>query len=633
MSTNADNINHEIADAEEETLARSSSSSQYDNTILSSVPSSPRPFCDDSNIGRWNYADKHASIDHIPEPFLSSESVNSTPSSLSLSLNPSMVGSSILFASEMTGEYHSSEQNDSKRLQNNKTNSSMVDSSTTQIAPPEPSPCILDSESSISFASRVSHLRSDSLSSLPADSFANIGRSLMLSFPSSDTGSCNTEDCNISTASLQLMPLPSKRGEKGDADIPWWTRFQTDDDWDSFRTYAKDYLHTFISQEMKESDEMVVVERPKVTKTWLQGLYEVLTGYISYEDRSRVTHAPEASAKLLLSLIKQISAIQQQLDELPSIPPPFPEETSLMNILNECTDSETNLYTHATSDGNNTQTSSSSRPLSSTSAISHLNNSCIPSQFVCPICQDIVVGATLIDCEYCSGSISNRGAVSFCRSCLEETTCMQCDNCDKNATVCPFCSTMNKSCISPSPRSIMCRPVPCHALDVAIVNFMVKLVVSPADRKRNNDACMIASQQHLLSRYRARLAEWRVCMIRRRKALQAEHDQCQEEILTAIIAAEETLFWRDKVVDGLLEEEKMDKLSNDRIDEEDASLLGAVNDDGYVEVIGKESFRWDDASDALMTSQSNCSLTFRAACVAAATTFAGIVVAMHSRRV
>lgn len=86
-------------------------------------------------------------------------------------------------------------------------------------------------------------------------------------------------------------------------------------------------------------------------------------------------------------------------------------------------------------------------------------------------------------------------------------------------------------------------------------------------------------------------------------------------------------------MDGLLEEEKMDKLSNDRIDEEDASLLGAVNDDGYVEVIGKESFRWDDASDALMTSQSNCSLTFRAACVAAATTFAGIVVAMHSRRV
>lgn len=115
----------------------------------------------------------------------------------------------------------------------------------------------------------------------------------------------------------------------------------------------------------------------------------------------------------------------------------------------------------------------------------------------------------------------------------------------------------------------------------------------------------------ILVQYNIQLDEWKERVVPQQEELSAKYAQCQEKLLAAIIDAEEKLFYDNK--DG-------------------CNMLGAVNDDGYIEVDEKESIEWGDVNEALLTSPNKCQMTLRAAFVAALTAGAGIIFALQSKR-
>lgn len=120
-----------------------------------------------------------------------------------------------------------------------------------------------------------------------------------------------------------------------------------------------------------------------------------------------------------------------------------------------------------------------------------------------------------------------------------------------------------------------------------------------------------SESRDLLIQYRERLDAWRREALPEHEELKVRYAQCQEKLLAAIIDAEEELFYDKKG---------------------ECNGLGTVNDDGYIEVVGKESQKWDDAGETLAISQSKCQLTLGAAFVAALTAGASFFLAMQSKR-
>eukprot|EP00571_Detonula_confervacea_P007420 CAMPEP_0172316506 /NCGR_PEP_ID=MMETSP1058-20130122/28448_1 /TAXON_ID=83371 /ORGANISM="Detonula confervacea, Strain CCMP 353" /LENGTH=390 /DNA_ID=CAMNT_0013030825 /DNA_START=27 /DNA_END=1199 /DNA_ORIENTATION=- len=120
-----------------------------------------------------------------------------------------------------------------------------------------------------------------------------------------------------------------------------------------------------------------------------------------------------------------------------------------------------------------------------------------------------------------------------------------------------------------------------------------------------------SSSRDALVQYNIDLDEWKEKGMPQQEELSAKYVQCQEKLLAAIIDTEEELFYDNK---------------------DECNSLGTVNDDGYIEVVEKESSRWDDVNEALVTSQSKCQLTLGAAFVAALTAGAGFLLTLQSKR-
>ncbi|KAL7553340.1 hypothetical protein ACHAWF_016615 [Thalassiosira exigua] len=131
-----------------------------------------------------------------------------------------------------------------------------------------------------------------------------------------------------------------------------------------------------------------------------------------------------------------------------------------------------------------------------------------------------------------------------------------------------------------------------------------------------------------LKQYRDRLITWRGEAMPQRQELAAKYVQCQERLLAAIIDTEEELFYGYEGKGKLQNHGRTRALDN----EEECNILGAVNDDGYIEVVGKKSPMWDDVYEAGAASQSKCHLTLRAALFAALTAGAGILLTLQSKR-
>lgn len=199
-------------------------------------------------------------------------------------------------------------------------NASMIDSSLTSflssLSNSNPSH---DSISSVSSQSTPCH---------SPDSFASIGRFL----------SANNGSDEISVLSL-MTSAEEKIGEAAVDGGKWWEQVE---DWDSFTADANNYLKLLILEEMKESPDGIEKPANHSDKSsgmqnhpgaffgvwqWFQGLYETITRAGSNQEKIETERA-----KYVSSLIKQIVAIKQELDEMPPQPPSLPEDLTLDDV-------------------------------------------------------------------------------------------------------------------------------------------------------------------------------------------------------------------------------------------------------------------------------------------------------------
>lgn len=144
-----------------------------------------------------------------------------------------------------------------------------------------------------------------------------------------------------------------------------------------------------------------------------------------------------------------------------------------------------------------------------------------------------------------------------------------------------------------------------------------------------------AESRDLLLQYRDRLDAWRGEAMPRREELSARYVRCQEKLLAAIIDAEEAQFWSARGAAKFPNEDgdgvRNGGISGDCRAESKCHAFGAVNDDGYIEVIGNESPLWDDVTRTFSASQGKCQLTLGAALFAALTAGAGFLLTLQSK--
>ena len=99
------------------------------------------------------------------------------------------------------------------------------------------------------------------------------------------------------------------------------------------------------------------------------------------------------------------------------------------------------------------------------------------------------------------------------------------------------------------------------------------------------------------------------------EALAVKYEQCQEMLLAAIIDAEETIFYERNNDGGDGNTRGCGSYNN-------KNVLGAINEDGYIGVVGKDSVKWDviyEEHEEVIASQSKCQLTLRNTLVMALT--------------
>lgn len=127
--------------------------------------------------------------------------------------------------------------------------------------------------------------------------------------------------------------------EKGEAALDgekWWEQIE---DWDSFTADANNILKLLILEEMKKksADDATNNNGSLQNRSaffgvwkWFQGIYETITNATTAGSNQEKIDSERA--RYVSSLIKQIVAIKQELDELPGEPPSLPEDLQLDDV-------------------------------------------------------------------------------------------------------------------------------------------------------------------------------------------------------------------------------------------------------------------------------------------------------------
>ena len=143
----------------------------------------------------------------------------------------------------------------------------------------------------------------------------------------------------------------------------------------------------------------------------------------------------------------------------------------------------------------------------------------LPSNFVCPLCKDVIVGALTLDCG-CASSV-------ICSPCWETST--QGQHHEMSDELGYVWVDQRKDC--PSCRGNVNSNVPCHALDVAILQIVQNL--SSQDPKAES----------LKRNYYSRLEAWRTTVLERNIAKSQKQTMEHDEILARLIQEEENVLW------------------------------------------------------------------------------------------
>ncbi|KAL9190157.1 hypothetical protein ACHAXT_007368 [Thalassiosira profunda] len=299
------NVDSNLYDLRDDGDRSDRSASTFGATILSSrQPSSPPPSA------------RHDERIHVPL------------GSLSLSLNPSMVDSSVLLPEQrMEGSWVGLHEH---------SDASSVPSSL--------------SSSDISSISSAGASRSESRPTFifDTDLLANVGRSLVLASVASDG--------DVSSDSESEAPLPKQHAAKGQSarEGKWFDQLRTEEDWERFRSRANEHLNALVEEEMRGqmnhsergASKGSVKKLPAIKEcaprnnegfltSWWQGLHEAFTGTAPGGASEPVSE----SMRRLTSLVKEFAEIKQQLESLPPIPPTLPEDLPLEDLPEDRRDS------------------------------------------------------------------------------------------------------------------------------------------------------------------------------------------------------------------------------------------------------------------------------------------------------
>jgi hypothetical protein len=135
----------------------------------------------------------------------------------------------------------------------------------------------------------------------------------------------------------------------------WWTRFQTEEDWESFTEMAAQYLSTLLSAELSDTESVVNKDRDpwrmkessssevvryeckrdtySIAKMWLQKLYEYVASIMGADvSDPRRSYATQMKMEYISSLVKELAYIQQRLNALSPLPPVLPDVMTLGDL-------------------------------------------------------------------------------------------------------------------------------------------------------------------------------------------------------------------------------------------------------------------------------------------------------------
>ena len=191
----------------------------------------------------------------------------------------------------------------------------------------------------------------------------------------------------------------------------------------------------------------------------------------------------------------------------------------------------------------------------------------LPNEFICPICDDVIVGAVVIGCgcprsTCCFRCIEGGGSKPSAEPAppeIEEideeeeedyvmvekspdTTPSKYEN-TKHQGIPVKSSGTNRTtpcgkATCPSCGKVDALVVPCHALDVAICTSISNL--SNSSNETESDI------QVFLYYYCRRLDEWRNELLSRKNDLEDERDHRRQKMLALLIEAEEAALWSDR---------------------------------------------------------------------------------------
>jgi hypothetical protein len=164
------------------------------------------------------------------------------------------------------------------------------------------------------------------------------------------------------------------------------------------------------------------------------------------------------------------------------------------------------------------------RSSSLTSRVKYFAQDHLPSDFICGLCKDVIVGACTLDCQ-CSCSIVCAGCFEMCKEGSSEEAKQ--DVSDQMGFV--WIEDMAKEC--PSCHGNVNAKIHCHALDVAILHIIRDL----PDKDKKLDS--------LKQNYYSRLAAWRATVYDRNERCNQHLSAHYDELLARLIQEEENIFW------------------------------------------------------------------------------------------
>jgi hypothetical protein len=160
-------------------------------------------------------------------------------------------------------------------------------------------------------------------------------------------------------------------------------------------------------------------------------------------------------------------------------------------------------------------------PASVSSGVAYRAADILPASFVCPLCSESIVGAFALDCgceasTVCSPCWAHQLRGGHSQAMLDDSGFVWVEQSD-----CPTC------------HATVHTGVPCHALDVAILQIVQNLT--------NDDA-----SSALKANYYKRLRSWREQVMHLNNLQAEENTFRQDEMLARLIQEEENILWKGR---------------------------------------------------------------------------------------